>query len=210
MPVPKGATIDPQRTRDGIISVAADLFYTRGLDGAGVSELCARAEISKETLYRHFGSKDGLVQAVLAERSARVTRWLRKAAETAGDDPADQLAAVFNALGRWYAEPSFRGCAIVNAAAQHHDYPARPTAVRHLTRHLDLLREIAARANAADPDLLARQLLMLIEGATVVADHLGADGTARDAEEAALALLRASTNQPPGGERPFPRPPECP
>lgn len=192
MPVPKGATLDPQRTRDGIIKVAADLFYTRGLDGAGVTELCVRAGVSKETLYRHFGSKDGLVRAVLEERSGQVTRWLRDAAETAGDDPADQLAAVFDALGRWYAEPSFRGCAIVNAAIQHHADPASMVAVRHLARHLGLLREIAARAGAADPDVLARQLLMLIEGATVVADHLGGDGVARDAREAALALLRGA------------------
>lgn len=193
MPVPKGATLDPRRTRDGIIDVATDLFYAYGLDGSGVTELCVRAGISKETLYRHFGSKDGLVRAVLERRSDRVTRWLREAAETAGDDPADQLAAVFDALGRWYAEPSFRGCAIVNAAAQRHADPASVIAERHLTRHLDLLREIAARAGAADPGALARQLLMLIEGATVVADHLGAAGAARDAKEAALALLRVST-----------------
>lgn len=196
MPVPKGATLDPQRTREGIIDVAADLFYNRGLDGTGVAELCANAGISKETLYRHFGSKDGLVQVVLEERSRRVTRWLQSAAATAGDDPADQLAAVFDALGRWYAEPSFRGCAIVNAATQRHSAPASPAASRHLGRHLSLLREIAARAGAADPDALARQLLVLVEGATVVADHLDADGIAHDAREAALALLRASVSRP--------------
>ena len=193
MPVPKGETLDPQRTRDAIIDVAADLFYGQGLDGTGVAELCTRAGVSKETLYRHFGSKDGLVQAVLEKRSHRVARWLREAAETAGDDPVDQLAAVFDALGRWYAEPSFRGCAIVNAATQRRSAPAGPAAYQHLSRHLSLLREIAARAGAANPGALARQLLVLVEGATVVADHLGEGDIARDARDAALTLLRAST-----------------
>lgn len=199
MPVPKGMTIDPSRTRAAIIRSATALLYDRGLDGTATTELCARAGVSKETLYRHFGSKEGLIQAVLDERSDQVTRWLQDAATTAGDDPARQLAAVFDALGRWYAEPAFRGCAIVNAAVQHHAGPARSVAARHLGRHLDLLTGIATRAGAADPAILGRQLLMLVEGATVVADHHGAPDAARYAKLAALSLLRASTTaQQPG------------
>jgi AcrR family transcriptional regulator len=193
MPVAKGMTLDPARTRAAIISSATGLLYDRGLDGAATAELCARAGVSKETLYRHFGSKEGLIEAVLAERSDRVARWLRDAAEAAGEDPACQLAAVFDALGHWYAEPGFRGCAIVNAAVQHHARPARSMAARHLGRHLDLLTSIAARAGAADPATLGRQLLMLVEGATIVADHYHASDAARHARLAALTLLHVST-----------------
>lgn len=193
MPVAKGTTLDPARTRAAIIRSATGVLYDRGLDGAATAELCARAGVSKETLYRHFGSKEGLIEAVLAERSDQVARWLRDAATTAGDDPADQLAAVFDALGRWYAEPGFRGCAIVNAAVQHHVGPARAVAARHLGRHLDLLTGIATRAGAADPATLGRQLLMLVEGATVVADHHDTPNAAQHAKLAALTLLHAST-----------------
>lgn len=186
-------TLDPARTHAAIIRSATDLLYERGLDGVATTELCARAGVSKETLYRHFGSKEGLIEAVLAERSDRAVRWLQDAAAAAGDDPACQLAAVFDALGRWYAEPTFRGCAIVNAAVQHHAHPARSAAARHLSRHLDLLTGIAIRAGAAEPAMLGRQLLMLLEGATVVADHHGAGDAARQAKLAALTLLHAST-----------------
>jgi AcrR family transcriptional regulator len=193
MPVPKGSTIDPSRTRAAIVEAAAPLLYERGLDGVGVAELCARLGMSKETLYRHFGTKDGLVQAVLEARSERVHDWMAAAVEAAGDDPAGQLGAVFDALGRWYAEPGFRGCAMVNAATQHHDEPVRTLTARHLTRYLDLLTRIAARAGAADPDALARQLLMLVEGATVVAAHHGAADAAAQARGAALTLLAAAS-----------------
>ncbi len=193
MPVPKGSSLDPSRTRAAILRSAADVLYERGLDGVGIAELCADAGISKETLYRHFGSKDGLVQAVLETRSDRVTHWLNKAAADAGNSPADQLAAVFDALHRWYAEPGFRGCAIVNAATQRHNGPAGPIATRHLGRHLDLLTGIAQRAGAADPATLGRQLLMLLEGATTVADHLGEPCAAEYARHAALTLLRTAT-----------------
>jgi AcrR family transcriptional regulator len=204
VPVMKGTSLDPARTRAAILDTATAVLYQRGLDGVGIAELCAAVGISKETLYRHFGSKDGLIQAVLEQRSDRVSRWLAGAADAAGADPYAQLAAVFDALAEWYAEPTFRGCAIMNAAAQHHGEPATAVAVRHLGRRLDLLAGIAERAGAADPRTLGRQLLMLVIGATVVADHGGARGAGRTrragvaetGKQAALALLRAAARVP--------------
>jgi AcrR family transcriptional regulator len=192
MPVAKGMSLDPARTRASIARVASGILYDRGIDAVGIAEICAQAGVSKETLYRHFGSKDALVEAVLQARSDRFVRRLHDAVAAAGDDPAEQLGAVFDELGSWYSESGFRGCAIVNAAAQRHAGPTGELAARHLGRHLEMLTGIAARAGAADPYVLGRQLLMLVEGATVVADHGGGPGAARDAKLAALTLLRAS------------------
>jgi hypothetical protein len=65
----------------------------------------------------------------------------------------------------------FRGCAMLNAAAQHHVEAVRAITARHLSRQLELLTGIARDAGAADPRSLGRQLLMLVEGATVAAHH---------------------------------------
>jgi hypothetical protein len=90
------------------------------------------------------------------------------------------------------SQPGFRGCAIVNAATQRHVPPARTLADRHLARYGELLTGIAERAGAREPALLGRQLLILLEGATVVADHHDPHGrAAEDAKQAALALLSA-------------------
>ncbi len=193
MPVPKGTTLDPERTRASILEAATALFYERGLDGVGVAELCTAVGVSKETLYRHFGSKDGLVDAVLAARSDRVSAWLTEASLAAGPDPRSRVAAIFDALAGWYAEPTFRGCAIVNAATQRHLNPARARAERHLSRHLDLLTGIARDVDPAEAPVLGQQLLMLLEGATVLADHSGAGPRAAElAKRAALSLLDAA------------------
>ncbi|WP_033260919.1 TetR/AcrR family transcriptional regulator [Amycolatopsis vancoresmycina] len=191
MPVAKGSTIDPDRTRAAILHEATQVLYERGLDGIGVAELCGRLGVSKETLYRHFGTKDGLVQAVLEARSDRVVQWLTGVVRQAGD-PAGRLAALFGALQRWYEEPGFRGCGLLNAAAQHHTAPVRAVAARHLGRYLDLLTEIAVAAGVADPPRLARQLLIIVEGATAVADHHDHRHAGEDARQAALTLLAAA------------------
>ena len=195
MPVAKGATLDPAQTRAAILSAATHLLYRHGLHGIGVAELCTTIGVSKETLYRHFGSKDGLVQAVLETRSDHVVGWLREAALAVGDEPAAQLAAVFDALGRWHAEPAFRGCAIVNAATQQRTGSAPAIAKRHLDRHLDLMTDIAHRAGAPDPTTLGKQLLALIEGATILADHHGDTDATATAKQAALVLLHANRRQ---------------
>ncbi|MFJ8871769.1 TetR/AcrR family transcriptional regulator [Streptomyces sp. NPDC102473] len=195
MAVPKGSTIDPGRTRATILEAATRMLYERGLDGIGVAELCAGIGVSKETLYRHFGTKEGLVESVLHARSERVTNWLAEAVTAAGDDPADQLTAVFDALQQWYNEPDFRGCAMLNAAAQHHVEPVRTLAAGHLGGYLDIFSDIAGRAGAADPRLLGRQLLMLVEGATVVAAHHDRADVGEHARRAALILLSAASKE---------------
>ncbi|GLZ80216.1 TetR family transcriptional regulator [Actinorhabdospora filicis] len=191
MPVAAGESLDPARTRATILAAAEDLFYRGGL-GLPVKELCAAVGASKETVYRHFGSKDGLIQAVVVSRSDRVIGKLTAAAE-AGADPAARLAAIFADLVDWLAEPDYLGCAILNAATERSDI-AGPLATTHLGRYHRLLTGIARDAGAADPTGLARQLLILIEGAIAVARHdPDPRATGLSAKDAALALLRAST-----------------
>ncbi|NEB77399.1 TetR/AcrR family transcriptional regulator [Streptomyces sp. SID14478] len=192
MPVAKGSTIDPERTRATIVHAATQVLYERGLDGIGVAELCRRLGVSKETLYRHFGTKDGLVHAVLETRSDSVIEWLTDTVSSSGDSPADQLAALFRALQGWYDGPDFRGCALINAATQHHTDAVRAIVGRHVDRYLELFVGIAERAGASDPRELALQLLVLAEGATVVADHHSDARAGELAGRAALTLLAAA------------------
>lgn len=84
--------------------------------------------------------------------------------------------------------------ALMSAAAQHHVEPVRAITARHLDRYLNLLSAIAARAGAPDPSLLGRQLLMLVEGATVVAAHHDATNAGTHARQAALTLLSAASH----------------
>jgi AcrR family transcriptional regulator len=191
VPVAKGETIDVGRTRGKLVRAAAELFYRDGTS-VGVEELARRAGVSKLSLYRHFGSKEGLLEAVLQERSTSVVAWLREAADVP-DDPVERVLAVFDALRGWYAEQGFRGCGIVNAAAENPAPagPVRRLAREHLARHRELLTALAAQTGTADPLLAGRQLLILLEGATVVAALTDDPDAATDARRLAQALLAA-------------------
>jgi AcrR family transcriptional regulator len=189
VPVAKGETIALGRTRGKLLRAAAELFYRDGTT-VGVEEIARRAGVSKLTIYRHFGSKDGLLDEVLRQRSDQVLAWLQAATDRP-TDPVERLLAVFDALHGWYTEARFRGCAIVNAATQSPAprTPARQLAPNHLARLRDLLTTLAADAGAHEPALAGRQLLILLEGATVVAALTGDAHAATDARELARRVL---------------------
>lgn len=196
MPVPKGAFIDPAATRARILNAATELFYQRGIHAVGVSEVAAAAGASKLSLYRYFSSKKELAVAVLAARSRRVHDWISRETCDAASG-VDRVLAVFDLLADWYSQPEFRGCAIVNAANDSRgdrDATVTTLAREHLRRYRDLLEvrlaEIAPPP--ADPALLARQLLLLIEGATIIAAIDGPADAGADAHAAAAALIAAA------------------
>jgi AcrR family transcriptional regulator len=189
VPVAAGETIDIERTRAKLLRSGAELFYRDGV-AVSVDDIARRAGTSKLTVYRHFGDKEGLLEAVLRQRSDRVVAWLSSVAEMPAD-PLDQLVAVFDALRSWYAEHQFRGCALVNAATQarFEDGPAGRIASEHVARLRALLTHLAAQAGAPDAELAGRQLLILLEGATVVAAITRDRRTATDARALVASVV---------------------
>jgi AcrR family transcriptional regulator len=184
-------------TRARILEVAKELFYERGVHAVGVNEITARAHASKLSLYRYFPSKQDLVAAMLTEHSDRIHAWLERETADAPPGPA-RVLSVFDLLLRWFGEPGYRGCAVVNTVTDMRADP-RTAAIarRHLVRYLGLLerrlREAGLPEQAGGPDAaaLARQLLLLIEGASVVSTIEGGPGAGADARAAAQLLLEA-------------------
>ena len=83
MPVKAGERLDPEATKARILKAAADVFGRRGIHATGINEIVEAAGASKLTIYKNFGSKDGLVEAVLADRTQRVRAWHNAAVDEA-------------------------------------------------------------------------------------------------------------------------------
>jgi AcrR family transcriptional regulator len=199
MPVQAGTALDPEATKAKVLTAATALFYERGVHSVGVSEIASRANASKLSIYRYFGSKEGLVTAVLAQRSEHVHAWLIR--QMTNIEPGrERVLALFDLLIHWFGEQSYRGCIVMNTAidTRGSEGTARSTARKHLARYHSLLENELTQAQISEPETLARQLLILIEGATVISAVNRVADAGHDARKAAEALLDAYG--PPPGE----------
>lgn len=179
-----------------MLDAACELFYAKGVRAVGVDAIVQQSGVAKMTFYKHFPSKDDLVQAMLAQRDREWLAKLKAHLENpvAAKLPAkDRLLAVFDLLEEWYRSEAFRGCAFLNAAAEFPDpaHPVRRLARAHKSRVRDLLIALAKPLKHTDPQKLADQILILVEGATVSAVVWGGPEPARRAKQAAATLIEA-------------------
>ena len=179
--------------RDEIVQKALEVFYQNGFHATGMDTIVSEIGISKTSIYKHFRTKEDLILAVLRLRDEHFRNWLYRRMEELADTPYQQLLAMFDALEEWFHEPGYRGCMFIKASSEYQDstHPIHEQSADHkrlLERHIT---DLAHQAKFQDPAAVARQLLLLKEGAIVTA-HLGhTKKPARDAKAAALEILNA-------------------
>jgi AcrR family transcriptional regulator len=166
--------------RERILSAAAELFYRHGIRAVGVEGIAEAAGTNKMTLYRHFSSKDELVAEYLRQSAnAAGACWARFAQAHPGDALA-QLRAWLEEMARHLSEPQERGCALANAAIElpERDHPARRVIEDFKKAQRTRLVRLAAEARLSDPEILADELHLALEGARVTAQSVGTEGLA--------------------------------
>jgi AcrR family transcriptional regulator len=187
----RGALVD---VRERILATASSLFYRLGVRAVGVDLVVQEAKVAKTSLYRHFRTKDELVAAFLAREDAEFWRGWDRVAERFSDDAVAELEAHMAWIAERLVRPNYRGCPQLNVAAEfpEADHPARRVAADHKRELRRRLHGIAARAGAREPDVLAGQLSLLVNGAFVSGQVLGPDEARPLLISMARALVAAS------------------
>jgi AcrR family transcriptional regulator len=178
-----------QPARERILDTAFRLFYAHGPRGVGVDTVIAESGVAKATLYKHFPRKDDLILAYLDKGDQGWFGQLRAAARAAGDDPREQLVGMYDALSSAARRDGYHGCAFINTAAESDsgsDVHARTVEHKQVVRAW--VTDLARRAGVANPDQLARQLTLLIDGG-LSAGVLNADPATPAAAQAAARVL---------------------
>src|ERR1700736_6315281 len=112
--------------RERLVSAAYELFSTQGVQATGVDAIIDLSGVARQTLYRHFSSKQDLVLAFLERREELWTKdWLQGEVERRTTDPGEGLLAVFDVFDGWFRTPGFEGCSFINVMLEITD-PADP------------------------------------------------------------------------------------
>jgi len=182
----------PIPARQRLLEAADELFYAEGVHTVGIDRVIERAGVAKASLYSTFGSKDALVRAYLLGKHDAIAANLGRARDLPLS-PEERILAVFDLLGAMHEAPTFRGCPFVNASG---DAPDDGTVREVSTIHRDwvrgLFRELATDARLREADALARQLLLLYDGASIAAQLDRDPAAAASARRAAAALIAAA------------------
>jgi len=159
---------DASQTRRKIVDAASRLFYAEGVRAVSVDAVAEKAGVTKRTLYAHFRSKDDLIAAYLEARDQPNLALFAKWYEGADGGPADRVEAIFANLARAARGPKWKGCGFLRTTAELAGLPGHP-AVRVGQAHKKRFEAwLAARlddAGRADPAELARQVVLLMDGA---------------------------------------------
>jgi AcrR family transcriptional regulator len=179
--------------RQRILDAASGMFYRDGVRAVGIDAIIARSGVAKMSLYRNFPSKDALVTAWLEDRNAFFWRRWNNAEGLRAGDPRGQLEAILDMIAATASHPKWRGCPFLNTATEfpEPDHPARAVILAHKRAVRERLRALAVAARSRDPNLLAQQLQLLIDGAYAIGQSLGPNGPAKTVASAGRALIAA-------------------
>jgi AcrR family transcriptional regulator len=184
---------DPQAQapRERLLAQALELFYSRGIRAVGVDLLIERSGVAKATFYRHFRSKNDLIEAYLDRRQQAFVTWLTEAVHAASRSGVAPLLALFDALAHLFADPEFRGCPIINAVAEMGAESERlmEQAREQKAQFAQFILQLATETGVPDPTDLSLKVALLVDGAFSGSQLANGLEVALVARQAASTLL---------------------
>lgn len=168
--------------RERILDTAYGLICRHGIRGVGIDTIIERSDVAKMTVYRHFGSKDELVLAVMVRREQLWLReWLQAEVLASAAGGRERLLAIFDVFDAWFRRPDFEGCLFINVLLEIDDrtHPIHRASREHLARIRTFIAALAADAGVADADAFARQWHVLMKGSIVSAGEGDVDAARR-------------------------------
>jgi AcrR family transcriptional regulator len=203
----KSQTIGNGSARERLVTAAYELFSQRGVQAVGIDAIIERSGVARQTMYRHFASKQDLVLAFLERRDRLWTReWLEAEVTHRASDPRERLLAIFDVFDSWFRAPDFEGCSFINVLLEHPSggHPVHRAAAAYLAGIRQFLEDLARQAGIPDSQSFAREWHILMKGSIVAAGEGDHDAALR-AKKVAGLLLQAATQSAPSAQGRRPR-----
>jgi AcrR family transcriptional regulator len=167
---------DAQRNYERLLSAAVAVFAERGADDASLEEIARRAGVGIGTLYRHFPTRQALLEAVYRDQVEAVRA---KADELLGSEsPADALADWLRALASFSSTKHSLTSALLATLGKDSELLSSCSAV--ICGAAEALLTRAQEAGDVRPDADARDLIRLVHAVNLAAQHAPTDPGQRD------------------------------
>ncbi|MEU6313105.1 helix-turn-helix domain-containing protein [Streptomyces sp. NPDC047014] len=186
--------------RERILDAAEELFLSEGIRAVGVQAIAERAKTTKMALYRHFATKDALIEEWLRIVAAGYVAALDQVENEHAGDGRAQVLGVARFFAEGLPEVARRGCPFVNSVAGLPDpaHPARRLIAEHKARQRARLAAMCERAGAREPDELSAEITFLLEGAQISAQNGSVDRAGDRLVAAVTAVLDRGAESPAG------------
>jgi AcrR family transcriptional regulator len=161
---PPGMRADARRNRERVLAAAEEVFGERGTT-ASTEEVARRAGVGIGTVFRHFPTKEALYEAIVVRRLSQLV----EEAPLDSDDAGGAFREYFGRIVELAAtKKAFADTMAVVGIDVKKSAPDTGTEIR---RVLAVLLERAQSAGAVRPDVTAREVMVLLAGACLAADH---------------------------------------
>jgi AcrR family transcriptional regulator len=203
----EGGAAGGSEARERLVTAAYELFSHNGVQAVGVDAIIERSGVARQTMYRHFASKQDLVLAFLERREELWTRqWLEAEVVRRASDPKERLLAIFDVFDGWFRSPDFEGCSFINVMLEHPDaqHPVHRAAAAYLAGIRHFIEGLARQAGISDAEGFARQWHILMKGSIVAAGEGDQEAGLR-ARTVAAGLLEHATGEAVAGDHAPPR-----
>ena len=161
--------LHPVNARERIVETALKLFYRDGIRATGIDKIIAESGVAKMSFYRHFPSKADLISEFLRKRHDNWMAWFTATVTKKLEKTGNGLEVIADALGEWFVEPEFRGCAFINTTSEIPDYEAEQNQIvrDHKAQLESFINQTAVKLGLSAPAKIAATAMVIIEGTIV-------------------------------------------
>lgn len=164
--------MEKKGAKERIIDAASHLFYFEGYNQTGINQILKESGSSKDSMYRHFSSKEEIAVTYLKNRHIM---WMGKLLDYIKPNKTnkEKLISGFDYLNDWLTEVEFRGCGFQNIIC---DLPKdqqkiKDQVVLHKNELRDFIHDLLkneSQYTTKEAEQLGDEVLVLMEGAIIL------------------------------------------
>ena len=191
-PEPRPMRADAQRNYARLLEAASSAFVEHGADDVSLEEIARRAGVGIGTLYRHFPTRQALLEAVYTDQveslSARAAELLR------AESPGDALADWMRALVKFSSTKRSMTTALLATLGS--DSELLSSCAKEISGAAESLLARAQQAGVVRPDANSKDLIRLVHAVNIATEKAPDPGQADRMLALILDGLSSSTGTP--------------